>query len=332
MIAVGYGILYAISSAGETLAVKSLNYNSIPLTLPTYTALLSNQLWIFMIPIYWAQRKERRSLKKTYWGQYLMIGFLTFLITILRNISVNAIPGSVFSLLISTSILFNIVLSKLLLKKLFTYWHLAAAAFCVASALSIGISTIFTEPTDLLGILAAISAAFFIALMNVTQEYIQPTWDNYTVRIVELTIVSSLIASVFTVVYGTFAKELVDWSPAILAATQSREGLVLVTCISCLLPILKLLVRNTKYATIKHSNAFFFEFAQSSGALLGSIANILVFREAWGIGYGIAIVLMTISFTLYAQTKRVVVMPPPPNYPKGDISLTNPIVVVPLWK
>jgi drug/metabolite transporter (DMT)-like permease len=238
----------------------------------------------------------------------------------------------VFSLLISTSILFNIVLSKLLLKKLFSYWHLAAAAFCVASALSISISTLFTDPTDLVGVLAAITAAFFIALMNVTQEYIQPTWDNYAVRIVELTIVSSLIASVFTVMYGTFAKELVEWSPAILSVTQTHEGLVLVTCISCLLPILKLLVRNTKYATIKHSNAFFFEFAQSSGALLGSIANILVFREPWGIGYGIAIVLMSISFALYAQTKRVVVMPPPPNYPKGDILLTNPIVVVPLWK
>lgn len=330
MIAVGYGILYAISSAGETLAVKSLNYNSIPLMLPTYTALLSNQLWIFMIPIYWSQRKERRSLKKTYWGQYMSMGTLTFTITILRNISVNSIPGSTFSLLISTSILFNIVLSKLLLKKVFTYWHLAAAAFCLASALSIGITT--TDPADVFGILAAVAAAFFIAVMNVSQEYIQPTWDNYNVRIVELTIVSSLIASIFTVVYGTFTREMTEWSPAILAATRTPEGLTLVTCISCLLPILKLLVRNTKYATIKHSNAFFFEFAQSSGALLGSIANILAFREPWGIGYAIAIVLMAISFALYAQTKRVVIMPPPPNYPKGDISLTNPIVVVSPWK
>lgn len=329
--AISYGILYAISSAGETLAIKSLNYNSIPLQLPTYTALLSNQLWIFMLPIYWAQRKERHSLKEHYWGQYTVLGCLTFAITLLRNISVNEMPGSVFSLLISTSILFNIVLSKLFLKKTFTIWHIAAAFFCLASAFSIGFTALFTNQEDLqgvnynIGISTAISAAFFIAVMNVTQEFIQPTWDNYNVRIVELTIASSLIASILTVVYGTFGKEITVWDRDITASTQTRSGLILVICISCLLPILKLIVRNTKYATIKRSSAFFFEFAQSSGSLLGSIANILVFNEPWGIGYIVAIILMTISFALYTKTKQTVTMPPPPNYPKGDICITNPI-------
>jgi drug/metabolite transporter (DMT)-like permease len=331
--AAGYGFLYALSSAGETLAVKSLNYNEVPLQLPTYTALLTNQLWIFMLPIYWLQRKERSSLKETYWSQYLVMGCLTFTIAILRNISVNIMPGSVFSLLISTSILFNIVLSKLTLKKIFTYWHIAAAAFCLASACSIGFAALFTNQEELAGvdyktgILTAVAAAFFIAVMNVSQEYVQPTWDNYNVRIVEMTIASSLIATILTVVYGTFTKEMTTWDPAITAATQTREGLVLVICISCLLPILKLLVRNTKYATIKNSSAFFFEFAQSSGSLVGSVANVLIFKEPWGIGYIIAIILMTISFVLYAQTKRDVIMPPPPDYPKGDIRISNPIIM-----
>jgi drug/metabolite transporter (DMT)-like permease len=344
-IAVVYGILYALSSAGETLAVKSLNYNSVPLQLPTYTALLSNQLWLFMLPIYWIQRKERSTLKETYWSQYLVMGCLTFTITILRNISINVMPGSVFSLLISTSILFNIVLSKLTLKKIFTYWHIAAAIFCLASAFSIGFATLFTNQEDFegvdykTGIATAVGAAFFIALMNVTQEYVQPTWDNYNIRIVEMTIASSLIATMLTVVYGTFTKEMTIWNPVITAATQTREGLILVICISCILPILKLLVRNTKYATIKNSSAFFFEFAQSSGSLVGSVANVLIFKEPWGIGYIIAIILMTISFALYAQTKRAIDMPPPPDYPKGDIRISNPIVMtntknvlVSVWK
>jgi drug/metabolite transporter (DMT)-like permease len=332
--AVSYGVLYAISSAGETLAIKGLNYNA-SLILPTYTALLSNQLWLLMLPLYWMQRKERRSLKDTYWSQYLVMGCLTFAITILRNISVNVMPGSVFSLLISTSILFNIVLSKFILKKVFTYWHLGAAAFCLAAAFSIGIASLFTNQEDVagvdykLGITTAIAAAFLIAVMSVCQEYIQPTWDNYNVRIVELTIVSSLIASALTVVYGTFTREMTMWSPAITAATGSRDGLVLVVCVSCALPLLKLLVRNTKYATIKKSSAFFFEFAQATGSLVGSVANVLVFQEPWGVGYIVAIILMTISFGLYIQTKRKVTMPPPPNYPKGDIRVMNPIVMKP---
>jgi drug/metabolite transporter (DMT)-like permease len=332
--AVSYGVLYAISSAGETMAIKSLNYN-VSLVLPAYTALLSNQLWLLMLPIYWMQRKERRSLKGTYWSQYLMMGCLTFTITLLRNISVNVMPGSVFSILISTSILFNIVLSKVVLNKVFTYWHIGAAAFCLAAAFSIGFASLFTNQEDLvgvdyrLGISTAIGAAFFIAVISICQEYIQPTWDNYNVRIVEMTLASSLIASALTVIYGAFTKEVTVWDPAITAATQSRDGLALVVCVSCALPVLKLLVRNTKYATIKNSNAFFFEFAQAAGSLVGSVANVLVFQEPWGVGYIVAIVLMAISFALYIQTKRRVVMPPPPNYPKGDIRIMNPIIMKP---
>ena len=329
---VSYGVLYAISSAGETMAIKSLNYN-VSLVLPAYTALLSNQLWLLMLPVYWMQRKERRSLKGTYWSHYLTMGCLTFTITLLRNISVNVMPGSVFSILISTSILFNIVLSKVVLNKVFTYWHIGAAAFCLAAAFSIGFASLFTNQEGLvgvdykLGISTAIAAAFFIAVISICQEYIQPTWDNYNVRIVEMTLVSSLIASALTVIYGAFTKEVTVWDQAITAATASRDGLALVVCVSCALPVLKLLVRNTKYATIKNSSAFFFEFAQAAGSLVGSVANVLVFQEPWGAGYIVAIVLMAISFGLYIQTKRKVVMPPPPNYPKGDIRVMNPIVM-----
>jgi len=323
--AVIYAVFYAITSAGDTLAIKSLNYNA-SLQLPSYTALLGNQLWIFMVPIYWMQRKERSS-KEAYWFQYMFVGCLTFTINILRNISLNVMPGSVFSLLISTSILFNIVLSKLILKKVFTYWHLGAAAFCFGSAIS---ASLFTKDemkgVDYrLGTPTAITAAFFLAIMNITQEYIQPTWDNYNVRIVELTIVSSIMATALTVVYGTFTMEMARWAPEITAATQTQDGLILVVCVSCALPILKLIVRNTKYTTINNSSAFFFEFAQSSGSLLGSIGSILVFGEPWSIGYIIAIVLMAISFALYIQTKNNIEMPPPPNYPKGDMYVMNPI-------
>ena len=329
--AVFYGFLYAISSAGEIVALKSLNYNSVPLYLPAYTALLSNQVWLFMLPVYWYQYKERKSLKKTYWSQYIATGVLLFGITMLRHISINSMPGSVFAILISTSILFTIMLSKLFLHKQFTYWHFGAAIFCLASAFSIGFVALFTEQEESagvnykVGISTAIIAAFLLGIMNVSQEFMQNSWDDYDIRVVEMTLFSSFVASSLIVVYGTFSKEVADWAPNITAATKTHESLVLVTSVSIALPIIKLLVRNTKYATIKNSNAFFVEFAQSSGSLLGSLANILVFNEPWGIGYIIAILLMTISFGLYAQTKREIKMPPPPDYPKGEIRIINPL-------
>ena len=332
LLAVFYGLLYAVSSAGETVAIKSLNYNSVPLQIPTYTAFISNQMWIFMLPVYIYQYKERKSLKKQYWTQYILMGCLIFAITMMRHISINLMPGSVFSLLISTSILFTILLSKLILHKTFTIWHMGAVVFCLASACSIGFAALFTDQENSdrvnykVGISTALIGAFLLGVLNVMQECIQPTWDSYDIRVVELTIVSSIIASVLVIMYATFGKEIVDWTPAISASIQATEGLALVVCISIALPILKLLARNAKYAAIKYSSAFFVEFAQSSGALLGSITNILVFNEPWGIGYIVAIILMAISFALYAQSKRAVQkMPPPPDYPKGEIRIMNPL-------
>ena len=338
--AVAFGVLYAAASAGETLAVKALNYNA-SLSLPAYTALLSNQLWVLMLPLYCAQRNERRLLKKNFfWSQYCTMGALTFIITILRNISVNVTPGSIFSLLISTSILFNIVLSKVVLKKVFTLRHAGAAVFCLGAAASIGFAALVTDREDFrgadlkLGVASAVAAAFFIAVMSVCQERMQRTWDSYDVRIVEMTIASSLVASALTAIYGLITNEVATWPPLLAAATaQSRDGLVLVAGVSCALPLLKLLVRNAKYATIRNSSAFFFEFAQSAGSLIGSIASILVFGEPWGVGYIAAIVLMTISFGLYIQTKKAraeaaAVPPPKPpsDDPEGDVCVAvNPI-------
>jgi drug/metabolite transporter (DMT)-like permease len=325
MKAILYGIFYAVSSAGETLAVKALNYNaSPPVELPAYTAFLCNQMWILMIPIYWSLEKKPML---EYRFQYLGMGILTFAITLLRNISVNAIPGSVFALLISTSILFNIVLSSVILKKSFNRWHGAAAFACVCSA---GIGSLFTYETYVnykVGIPTAIGAAFFSALSSVWQEMIQPTWDDYNLRVVELTIVASLIASVLIVIYAMISGELFQWQSVLIASTQTPSSLAIVVSMSMLFPLIKLIVRNSKYSIIKNSSAFFFEFVQSSAALLCSLSSILLFNEPWGYAYIISLFLLAISFAMYAYAKKKKVE----TVKVAELVIQNPLVVVRAW-
>jgi len=316
---VTFGFLYMISSVSETLAIKALNYAPEPIRLPIYTSLLSNQLWIFMFPVYIYMYLNRTPVKVTlvkknkaidYIAQYTVLGILTFLITVFRNFSVNAIPGSVFLLLISTSIVFNMILSVLWLQRSFNYWHVGAAALCLSSATVIGVISVITADADspanyALGIPAAIASAFFVAVMNVAQEYVQPFWDDFTFRAIEMTVYTSLIASSLTVVVGVFiVKEMVTWSTVLPAVTKDTYSLILVICVSVALPIIKLVIRSSKYSTIQYSNAFFFEFVQSSASLLGSLANILLFGEPWGHGYIAAIVLMTLSYAVYIKAKN----------------------------
>lgn len=308
LLAVLFGLAYAVSSAGETLVIKSLNYNTPSLSLPGYTALLSNQMWIFVIPIYVYQRRvSPSSMTLNHFVQYTGIGVLTFTVTILRSISVNVIPGSVFTILISTSILFNMLLSYLYLNKKFNAWHIGAAACCIASALSISIS-VFTSDTYgnfQIGIPSALGASFFVACMTVWQEHLQSTWTDLNMRLIEMTLIASLEASVLTVAFSTITKEILQWNSDLSNLGATYQGMVLLTCVSVALPILKLLIRNSKYATIQYANAFFFEFVQASGALLGSLANILLFAEPWGPGYIVSLLLLAASFAIYSKARLV---------------------------
>ena len=308
LFAVLFGLAYAVSSAGETLAIKSLNYNTPSLSLPGYTALLSNQMWIFMIPIYVYQRQvSAYSMTLDHFVQYTGIGVLTFIVTILRSISVNVIPGSVFTILISTSILFNMLLSYLYLNKKFNAWHIGAATCCIASALSISISVFITDSYGnfQIGIPCALGASFFIACLTVWQEYLQSTWTDLNMRIIEMTLIASLEASVLTVAFSTITKEIFQWNSDLSNLGATYQGMVLLTCISLALPILKVVIRNSKYATIQYANAFFFEFVQASGALLGSLANILLFAEPWGAGYIVSLLLLAASFAIYSKARLV---------------------------
>jgi len=289
-----FGIGFICSSAGETLSIKGLNYADTPVVLPLYTAFMSNQMWVLMLP-FWFQL-ERRPLTLNYAIQYVGMGVLTGAVSLFRSISLNFISGSVYTILISTSILFNMLLSYVWLKKAFNKWHIVACICCVLSAISVGASAFNSSHNNVVGIASAFAASFCLALMTVSQEYIQKDWDDYTYRVTEMSMVASFLASVFLlpIAYGT--KEIFEWAPT-LKPTPLLIG------ISAALPILKMLVRTTKYATIQNSNAFFFEFVQSSGSLVTSVASILVFREPWNWAYGLSLTLLTLSFGFYIKAR-----------------------------
>lgn len=291
-----YSFIYSFSSAAETLVIKALNYNSVPILLPVYTAFLSNQLWIFMIPFYYFMKKKDIV---EYIGQYTTMGILIFIISLLRSIGANYLPGSLFSLLISSSILFNMLLRWVWLKKKITSWHIAAGFCCMCSAICVCIDKEGDLALDTHGIVSSLGAAFFVALTGVWQEKLQATWDDVNLRVVEMTIIASILASVLLVIVGMATKEFVEWTPTLVSAAQTTNSLSLVISCSVALPILKLLVRNTKYSIIQNSSSFFFEFVQASSALLGSLSNVLLFHESWALGYIGAFLFLGLAFIFY---------------------------------
>lgn len=309
-----WGLLYAGSSAGEVLALRWLAL--VPLRLPAFTALLSNSMWLLVVPSYVRARRalggapRAISPRERAW-QCAVCAALTGAITILRNVAVNVMPGSVFALLISTSIIFAIALSRAVPgAPPLNGWHIAAVVACVASAGAISGAALFTTTEDVpganftLGVPCALGAAFCVALMGVAQEVFQRSWTGpaFDFHLAEMTVASSLGASALVVVFGAATQELGQWAPA-LAAAAPPGGVAALVAVLAALPLLKLAVRNAKYAVIANANALFFEFVQAAAALLAAIGSVISFREPFGPGFIAALLLLAAAFALYAKAK-----------------------------
>ena len=286
-----WALLYMSSSAGEVLSLRSLAL--VPLRLPAFTALLSNQMWVLLLPTYLSTVRASAGKAHTLplplrLFQYSICGIITGIITICRNVSINLLPGSVFALLISTSILFSVVLSKLESGAQLNLWHYAAVTCCLGSAMSIALTALLTTQEDVagsnfpVGIPVALGAAFFVAVMGIAQELYQKTWAGplFELYLAEMTLASSLVASLFVLLFGAAVGEFTAWAGALAtAAAQSSSAQSLIIGVCAILPVLKLAVRNSKYAVILASSSLFFEFVQASAALLSSISSVLAFSE-----------------------------------------------------
>jgi len=311
----GFVFLYLGSSVGEVLALRSLAI--IPLRLPASTALLSNQMWLFLLPSYILTLRgslgQAHSLSlSTRLSQYIVCGLLTGAITICRNVSINLLPGSVFAILVSTSVLFSVLLCRVVSAARLNPWHYAAVLFCLGSACSIAFTALLTTQVDVkganypLGIPLALGAAFFVAIMGIAQELYQKTWAGplFNLYLAEMTLVSSLVASACAVVYGGGVGELPTWTPELrLASSLSTSAQNNIIGVCAVLPLLKLFVRNGKYAIIQASSALFFEFVQASAAILISISSVLAFNEPFSPGFIAAVILMVLAFGLYSKAK-----------------------------
>jgi len=163
------------------------------------------------------------------------------------------------------------------------------------------------------GVPLALCAAFFVAVMGVAQEIVQPLWAGplFDRRMVEMALASSLIASALIAAYGAALDELRFWEPKLRRASAAADGaqdqmrVAQLAGVLAVLPVLKLVVRNTKYSIINLSNAFFFEFVQASSALMAALASVLAFNERWGPGFIVSMVLLAAAFALYAKAKAI---------------------------
>lgn len=135
-------IAFVAASATEVVSVKYLNYSH-NWNLPFLTALIMSS---FSIPLgpHWAVSFVRTE--KTEFPQQLstrkrllaygVLGLIAYFATICRGISLNYVPGSIFSLMMASSVLFTTALSRLVLRQK-QHFLQYSAALIVAGAVAL---------------------------------------------------------------------------------------------------------------------------------------------------------------------------------------------------
>lgn len=206
-------------------------------------------------------------------------------------------------------------LSRLLLKRRFNRYHVVAAVAGVGAVAALAISRLWDEGGGhhqvtgwqwYLGAGSCLTAGFFIALMSVLSSKVTTRWPhNKNLRVTEMTIASSFIAVVLLVPALFATGEYRAWPSQLSQAWGDSHKRTVLLGISIAMPFGKTLVRSSKYATISHSSAFVFEFVQACASIGASIANIILFDEAWTWGVVASILLMIAAFSAYLRAQAV---------------------------
>lgn len=212
-----------------------------------------------------------------------------------------------------SAVVFNIALSRVVLKRELNRWHVVAAALCLAAAATLGLLGSQEDASEgaaghryAVGIPAALGAAFCIAASSIVTDKITRDWPDKDAHIVEMTIVASLAASLLLVPTLFALGEDSLWRPQLSAAWADPRARAVLIGLTLAMPVVKSGSRVSKYECVSHSSALFFEFVQASAALVSALANVLVFPdEHFSVGFVAAAVLIALSFGAYGKARQV---------------------------
>ena len=288
---------------------------SLTLGLPphAHAAILVNQLWLALLPAHLSSRRllwPRRA-------PLLVGGFavLTYCITLGRNVGSNSLSGGVFSLLISTSIFWNVVLGRCFLARQLGRWDILAAVLCVAAATVLGVSepsltaslsTAWGGPAG--GIAATLAAALCAAASSVwldrMGELDEPA--DRDARQLALALFASLATTALLLPTLWLSGEHAAWGPQLRGA-WAAGGASRATLLGCSLglPAVKALARTAKFKVVFLSNSFAFEVAQASAALVSAFVNVLIFAESVSAAFGASALLIGLACAAYLRGRAV---------------------------
>jgi len=247
-------------------------------------------------------------------------------LNLFRYFALNSIPASIYVMVGTSDILFNILLSKFVLRKSFTLCHYIAAVLAMVAIMIIGIGAKGGNTCGvnsclsawLPGIIFTLVGALLAAVTSVGSEYLfkkdgKGGEDSNFQMVCEIGIFYAVYGLLLSPIPLLASSEQNLWNRQV--GNVSKPGLFALLCFALLL--CKLGFRNFKFAVISYNSAFYFAILNSLKTLLTIISAVIILGEPFTteLAIGFPIVTLALGFYLYggylnSQKKKVEALNP----------------------
>jgi len=338
---------FLLSATGEVLVVKEMNYG-FGVSLPVFNTIIMNLYLPIQVAIYiWVRRREKmkgtdRPITRPYFYRQSVLAIISVALNLFRYFALDTIPASVYVMVGTSDIFFNILLSKFVLRKSFTIYHYASALLAMTAIVIIGVgaqggtscgtSSCLTVWAP--GILFTLLGAFLAAVTSVGSEYLfkkdgKGGEDSNFQMVCEIGIFYAAYGLLLSPIPLVASNEQVHWDSRV--GHVSRSGLFALLCFALL--FCKLGFRNFKFAVISYNSAFYFAILNSLKTLLTILFAVFILGEPFTteLGIGFPIVTLALGFYLYggylnSQKKKKDALNPA-ELPKSDACIVDACIV-----
>ena len=324
--------LYCLASASEVLLVKGLNQQTVEF--PVLTSALLNGYWPLQLAMYFlllCRADDPRYLTWPILRGYLVVGFIATGVSLLRCYGLNGLPGSTYVVISCSDIIFNTLLSRLLLKKKFSVYHYAAVGITVFGILLLALSAdsphpaaaaaasapreALPAPPPAVGrgaaIAAALASALLSAINSVLGEFLlSKDKANPLLAVSEVSFFNAFVPSLclpFAMfqtgevwLYHDKYSELAahdDWAGG---AANGSDVVGIVAWLALGLALSKMIDRICKFYIISLSGAFFFAILDTFRRMATGLIAVYAFGEAFDISKLLALALTCVAIGVYS--------------------------------
>lgn len=178
-------IIYIAAAASEYWILNWLS-QLYDVKLPIFAALLQNASWPIQIVFYKMEREkyfienlQPRFVTMKMIQSYIILGALSSFITLTRTIGITSLPPTIYVICANTEIVFETIMTKVVLKRTISYLQLLAVSFVITGVLislynpktnKFGDNDNVSQQTLLLGVVVSLSSRLASSLNTILAD------------------------------------------------------------------------------------------------------------------------------------------------------------------